>query len=48
MTLKKLDLVELNAQEMKETEGGNPWLVVAIIVVAVVAYYEANRNGRDK
>ena len=45
MNLEKLNLVELNAQEVQETEGG--WVVkllegVAILASAAVAYHEYN------
>ena len=40
MNLEKLNLVELDAQEVKETEGGIipwPWLIAAVVVVGVGA-----------
>jgi hypothetical protein len=43
MNLENLNLVELNAQEKREIEGGCFW---AIIAIAIIAYnvYQAVRN----
>ena len=40
MNLEKLNLVELDAQEVKETDGGFiplPWLVAGAVIVGVAA-----------
>ena len=40
MSLENLNLVELNAQEVQETEGGIipfPWLVAGAVIVGVAA-----------
>ena len=37
MKLDNLNLVELNAQEQKDTEGGFPWLPAAIIATVISA-----------
>ncbi|MCT3949241.1 class IIb bacteriocin, lactobin A/cerein 7B family [Elizabethkingia anophelis] len=51
MNLKKLNLVELNFQELKETEGGIiPWLVRGAAVAAawVVDNWDDIKEGHDK
>jgi hypothetical protein len=42
MNLEKLNLVELNAQEVQETEGGLLWYQIAgAIITAAIATYDA-------
>jgi len=38
MNLENLGLVELNAQEMKETEGGLFFLLVGLVLLVAAAY----------
>jgi len=38
MNLEKMNLVELNAQEAKETEGGLFFLLVGLVLLAAAAY----------
>lgn len=39
MNLENLNLVELNAQEMKETEGGF-WLTLLVVLAGLLIGYE--------
>ena len=44
MELEKLNLVELNAQEKREIEGGCFWAIIAIALIA----YQTYRAVRDE
>jgi lactobin A/cerein 7B family class IIb bacteriocin len=46
MNLEKLNLVELNAQEVKETEGGFLPIVLACITITGATYYAGEKIGR--
>lgn len=41
MNLENLNLVELNAQEVKETEGGNPIVVGVAVAAGIWGIYTA-------
>jgi hypothetical protein len=45
MNLNNLNLVELNAQEMEEVEGGIIWWVLGIVVAGVVADWDDFKKG---
>ena len=42
MNLEKMNLVELNAQEMKETEGGFLLTMLVVLVGLLIGYELAN------
>lgn len=46
MNLENLNLVELNAQETQEIEGGLLDVVMAIITITGAGYYAGERIGR--
>lgn len=46
MDLKKLNVVELNAQEVKETEGGVLPLLIGICTVTAAVYYGGKEIGK--
>lgn len=51
MSLEKLNLVELNAQEVQETEGGYSWFwqaAVGTFVYNCFADWEANMKAYQK
>lgn len=45
MNLNNLNLVELDAQEAKEVEGGIIWWVLGIVVAGVVADWDDFKKG---
>jgi len=46
MNLENLNLVELNAQESQEVEGGMLQLVLGLITITGAGYYAGERIGR--
>jgi hypothetical protein len=45
MNLENLNLVELNAQEMKGTDGGFVWVILGAIATACVADWDNFERG---
>lgn len=43
MDLKKMNVLEMNSEELRETEGG--WLIPALVVAAVVIIAVGAYNG---
>lgn len=46
MNLENLNLVELNAQESQEVEGGMLQLILAAITITGATYYAGEKIGR--
>ena len=45
MNLENLNLIELNAQEVQEVEGGIIWVILGAIATAVVADWDNFERG---